>query len=233
MSSAPPVDRPDAMCRRRRSSILNRILHHPTPCADGVVLACLCGSLAFSRNLGVVSSNQLLTQSKPSINRFFNNIEKHIKRLTNIMPRKHKSFSWRRGQLQFVDGVGKGMYRCGCFATVRMAQTSRLVQAIKTNLACRRAAVCGPASATPCADRPWHRLTYAQNDAPVKHRHTRARMHARERAQAVPQAAQGEQPGSVGPQQGLTFLTYLYLQPNHEGRSHHSYPRPCLEQRPR
>ena len=107
------------MCRRRRSSILNRILHHPTPCADGVVLACLCGSLAFSRNLGVVSSNQLLTQSKLSINSFLNNIEKHIKRLTNIMPRKHKSFSWRRGQLQFVDGVGKGMYRCGCFSTVR------------------------------------------------------------------------------------------------------------------
>ena len=113
IASAPP----DAMCRRRRSSILNRILHHPTPCADGVVLA-------FSRNLGVVSSNQLLTQSKLSINSFLNNIEKHIKRLTNIMPRKHKSFSWRRGQLQFVDGVGKGMYRWGCFATVRMARLS-------------------------------------------------------------------------------------------------------------
>ena len=117
-----------------------------------------------------------------------------------------------------------------------------VVRAIKTNFACRRAAVCGPASATPCADRPWHRLTYAPEEfahrahdmhTQWKHRHACARMHARERAQAVPQAAQGEQPGSVRPQQGLTFLTYLYLQPNHEGRSHHSYPRPCLEQRPR
>ena len=85
------------------------------------------------------------------------------------------------------------------------------IKAITTNLACRRAAVCSPASATPCSDYPWHRLTYAQNDAPVKHRHTRARMHARERAQAVPQAAQSEQPGSVGPQQELTFLTSTYL----------------------
>ena len=44
-----------------------------------------------------------------------------------------------------------------------------------------------------------------------KHKHTGARMHACERAQAVPQAAQSEQPESVGPQQGLTFLTSTYL----------------------
>ena len=44
-----------------------------------------------------------------------------------------------------------------------------------------------------------------------KHRHTGARMHACERAQAVPQVAQSEQPESVGPQQGLTFLTSTYL----------------------
>jgi hypothetical protein len=105
---------------------------------------------AFSRNLGVVSSNQLLTQSKLSINSVLNNIEKHIKRLTNIMPRKHKSFfletgaaascRWsRQGHVQMrllCDGShgaiisravlstnGIGLYR-------RNAQTSRVVLAL-------------------------------------------------------------------------------------------------------
>ena len=38
---------PDNVCRRWRSSFFvdGGVLHHPTPCADGVALAFLCASL--------------------------------------------------------------------------------------------------------------------------------------------------------------------------------------------